>query len=178
MKGFYVAVSDAKLVEFIKNHKETIKSIGKHGEELITWVEEKCIYDPIKEEFFDWEPLIGEATGIYGMIADVMTMESTIPYQYYSFGSDEREEAICISDSHLSVFPNALDIMKGYMKELNKNLFIEDILPQYEPSTDGIIAYLRDHEIPAEECCEIFHALMKQPEVLGGKLWTQLQERN
>lgn len=80
--GWEVAVSDEKLEAFILNHRDSLKE-NKKGLEVLAWIDDDTTFtENIKEYWFDYKSDISGEAGLYGIIADIMSRETGICFDY------------------------------------------------------------------------------------------------
>ncbi len=141
--GFKVYVSDENLRDFIKKHESTIVSLSQ-GRELVDWTNEHIStgkpLDSLKEEFYDWDNLITGDSGLYGMIADVMTKETGIRFEFRNPQEDGEDDVILFPQTYpwyLNEQEKALteetldDIYAVYIGDLGGQLTTEYIRIEY-----------------------------------------------
>ena len=139
--GFQVEVSDENLKDFIWNHKKTVETLNR-GPEILGWIEERIVkgdpFDSMKEKFFDYESHYSNEEGLYGLIADVMSEESGIRFEYHRpQDEDDIEDVILFPESY-----------PWYLNEVEKQLTQEsfdEIIKKYIDDLGGHMAtdYLR-----------------------------------
>jgi len=144
-RGFKVYVSDENLRDFINKHTTTILGLGEQGEELIDWIKVHSEssgkpLDSLKEEFFDWDNEATGDTGLYGMIADVMSKETGIVFEFRNPQDDDEDDVIMLpqtmpwhyNEIEKNLTEEKLDgIFKKYIDELGGQLVVEDIRLEY-----------------------------------------------
>lgn len=131
--GFRVYVSDEKLNEFIRNHADTVKKL-ESGQEILDWLDSGST-DSIKEKFFDYTSEATNCGGIYGLIADVMSYETDVHFEYYFSNSPEDDDDMIVfiptypwimSDTEKTLTLDSLNtLIKGYLQEINSDLQID-----------------------------------------------------
>ena len=123
--GWEVAVSDEKLEAFILNHRNTLKE-NKKGMEVLAWIDDDATFtENIKEYWFDYESEISGESGLYGIIADIMSRETGIRFDYRR-PQDDDGDVIMFQETY-----------PWLMTDAEKNLTIETL-------TEICVKYMRE----------------------------------
>ena len=96
--GFSIYATDEELKNFILKHKETISHLT-DGSRLLAYVEECSDEFNLKEDFYDYAPEHSSSEGIYGVIADVITRESGIQFEYH-IAQEDQDDAILFPETY------------------------------------------------------------------------------
>lgn len=140
--GFRVSATDEQITKFIKEHSRTVMFCNEDGDtasgkNILDWMESGCS-DSICEKFCDYESEVTGRTGLYGLIADVMTKETGLRFGYH------RTDTPCDKPEYI-VFPgikacemNAEErdltedelrkILEAYIKDFDGQTVIEDVI--------------------------------------------------
>ena len=97
--GFIVYASDEELRNFITKHEETVGKL-ELGREILSYLENSTpdSFNP-KEDFFDYQQLNSSSQGFYGIIADVMSKETGITFEYLA-GQEDDDDAIAFCQTY------------------------------------------------------------------------------
>lgn len=136
--GFYVYVADEVLCDFIKAHSTTVEQLS-YGKEILAYIDNGS-HEDIKEKFYDYSCQSTGMCGLYGLIADVMTKETGVIFNYYVPNGDETDDAILykpcypweMTEADKALTADKLrELMQKYIKELGGELIIEHIQIDY-----------------------------------------------
>lgn len=144
--GFTVNASDEQLKSFILSHKNALLELDfargiTQGKELIEYCENtpENEFDP-KEYWMDYESNLTGHSGVYGVVADIMTNETKIRFGYYTDTECNDEDAIMLETCmpwHLNKKEKELTdeklqaICEKYIAELNPALSYGEIRMEF-----------------------------------------------
>lgn len=144
--GFKVYASDEALARFIKNHESSVRTL-EGGSKIIDFIDDCTAnnkpLDALKEDFYDYESEATGESGLYGIIADVMSEETDICFEFHSalhIDDDEAEDTILVpmlmpwqfNSVEKELTEDRLEeICKKYMAELDERLVFEDLRLEY-----------------------------------------------
>ena len=87
--GFTVYASDLQLLSFILKHKDTVAKLDL-GREIFEYLANSTPNTVnLKEDFYDYMPRLGTGCGFYGLIADVMNLETGIGWAFFEGEDDD-----------------------------------------------------------------------------------------
>ena len=129
--GFAVYASDDELRRFITSHRDTVKQIT-DGEKVLQYLDshEGDSFNP-KEDLYDYETAATGDMGFYGVIAEIMSNETGIVFEFRNSQEDDGNDYILFPESypwHYNERESKLtldelkDICIKYITELNPNL--------------------------------------------------------
>lgn len=139
--GFAVYASDECLRDFIDKHKETLENeLGEEGRRTIQYFYDHPddTFNP-KEDLYDYTGLYSNE-GFYGMIADVMTKETGIRFEYRIPQDEDYDETIIfpetypwlLNDTEKELTEDKLrNICQKYIDDLGGQLIADYIRMEY-----------------------------------------------
>lgn len=139
--GFYIYASDDQIRRFIEKHRRTIyELLDAEGRSVIKYLDSHPgdLFNP-KEDLYDYTAELSYDNGIYGLIADVMCVESGKSFWYAASEDEKKDDAVFFLLSNHSekekkeiVEMYELEkICKEYIADLNDQLKTEYITAEY-----------------------------------------------
>jgi hypothetical protein len=144
--GFKVSTTDEQMAKFIKEHSRTEMFSNEDGgtasgKNILDWMESGRS-GSICEEFYDYESEVTGRTGLYGLIADVMTKETGLRFGYHRTGipCDKPEYIVFpgIKPCEMNAEERDLTedelrkILEAYIKDFDGQTVIEYVIPGSE----------------------------------------------
>lgn len=138
--GAKIDTTDDAIVAFVKEHEETImESVGRFMSERVddpnyiveaynTVLETADKNESVKEALFDYEGRNSVAEGVYGLVADIMYLETGIRFAHYrQYHEDEADESYILLTKLMPWDCNDIErnISKDDFEEIMSKYFIE-----------------------------------------------------